>query len=52
MGLNPKWYIMENLNKLDDLGVPPFQETPKGEEHGKMTGISTSEHLDRKSIPN
>ena len=22
------WFIMENLNKKDDLGVPPFKETP------------------------
>ena len=23
------WFIMENLIKMDDLGVPPFQEAPK-----------------------
>ena len=27
----PKWMVkmMENLIKMDDLGVPPFTETPK-----------------------
>ena len=22
------WFIMENLIKMDDLGLPPFKETP------------------------
>ena len=27
---NPKWMVyMENPIKMDDLGVPPFKETPK-----------------------
>ena len=24
------WFIMENPIKMDDLGVPPFKETPIG----------------------
>ena len=25
------WFIMENLIKMDDLGVQPFKETPNME---------------------
>ena len=30
MGVSPKWSVYKgNPIKIDDLGVPPFMETPK-----------------------
>ena len=33
------WFIMENPIKMDDLGVPPFKETPISE-HNCLPWIS------------
>ena len=41
------WFIMEIAIKMDDLGIPPFSETPRGSPKKTKTYKLVGENLEK-----